>query len=102
MDSQDPRMEDYASTVPSILPCTPMMARKTNLFATAQHPSTQLQVNTQLWDTPGEHYHRFNRQLPSSPTFGSPWTSTPPSSSSSTYLSSSPLRQPNSSPPSSP
>jgi hypothetical protein len=85
---------------PLIPPCTPVMVRKTNLFATPQHPSSQLQVNTQLKESHAEHYHRFNRQLPSSPAFGSPGMFTP--SSSSSYMSSSPFRQVNSSPPSSP
>ena len=94
-------MEDYAPAAPLVPPCTPVMMRKTQLFATPQHPSSRLEVNTQLKEPHMDHYQRFAKQIPSSPAFGSPETFTP-SSSASSYFSSSPYRQPNSSPPSSP
>src|SRR5579859_3206229 len=99
MYSQDQRMEDYAPAAPLIPPSTPIMVRKTNLYATPQQPRNCLEVTTQLKDSQAEHYHRFNRP---SPPNTSPGMFTPSSSSSSSCFSSSPFRQPNSSPPSSP
>jgi Protein kinase domain len=102
--SENTIMEDYAPAAPLIPPCTPIIMRKTNLFATPQHPTNRLEVNTQFkdshTDSHADHYHRFNRQIPSSP---APGTFTPSSSSgSSSYFNSSPFRHQNSSPPSSP
>ena len=94
-------MEDInAPAAPLIAPCTPIMVRKTNLFATPQ-ASARLELNTKLKDSRPDHYSRFNKQIPSSPAFASSGMFSPPSSSSS-YFSASPYRLPNSSPPSSP
>src|SRR5271156_5716325 len=98
MYSQDRKMEDYAPAAPFAPPCTPVVMRK---IATPQHlGAKRLELNTQMKEREPDQYHRYNRQLPSSPALSS-GTYTP-SSSSSSYFSSSPFRQPNSSPPSSP
>jgi serine/threonine protein kinase len=102
MYSQDVKMSD-APAAPMIPPCTPVMMRKTQLFATPQHPSVRLEVNTHLPDIPSDHYNRFNRpQPPPSPAFANGMFTPSSSSSSSSYFGSSPYKQPNSSPPSSP
>jgi hypothetical protein len=99
MYSLDYNMEDYAPAAPLIPPCTPIMVRKTNLFATPQQLPSRLDLTNQLKDSQADHYSRFNRPSPPSTSTG---LFSPPSSSSSSYFSSSPFRQPNSSPPSSP
>lgn len=92
-------MDDYVLAAPLVPPCTPITARKTNLFATPQQLPTRLDVTIQLKESQADHYSRFNRPSPPSTSTG---MFSPPSSSSSSYFSSSPFRQPNSSPPSSP
>lgn len=91
----------WVAASPIIPQCTPVVMPKTNLFAAPQHPSVQLEVNTQLPDIHSDGYSHFNCQQPPSPPALTNGTCTP-SSSSSTVFSSSPYQQPNSSPPSSP
>src|SRR5579871_5210732 len=94
--------EEDAPAAPLMPPCTPLAVRKTNLFATPQHP-TRLELNMQYRNSQADHYSRFNKQFQSPP--GQAFVSTPmfsPPTSSSSIFSSSPYRQPNSSPPSSP
>jgi hypothetical protein len=102
MYSQDQKIGGYAPTAPLVPLCAPVMIRKSNRFATPQHHSVQLHLNTQLNDNMADHYHRFSLQVPSSPVISSPRVFTPSSSSSSSYFTFSPCQQPNLSPPSSP
>ena len=94
-------MEDYAPAAPLVPPCTPIMVRKTNLYATPQQLPTRLEASAQLKGSQADHYSRFNRPSPPNSSPGM-FTLSSSSSSSSTYFNSSPFQQSNSSPPSSP